>query len=104
MTGTDPETDRPRLLSRKCATCIFRPGNLMHLRPGRVTEMVRSAVAGGGTITCHSTLEYGEHPDYGEAVCRGFYDSVGPRSQIVRIVERLGGYTEVPPPGEEDGT
>lgn len=97
-TSTDT---RPAVLSTKCSTCIFRPGNPMHLEPGRVAQMVRDSVAAGGAITCHKTLPYGEHPDYGEAVCRGFFDTVGERTNIIRIVNRLGGYREVPPPGED---
>lgn len=89
----------PRLLAEKCSTCIFRSGNLMHLRPGRVKQMVRDSLAGGGFITCHKTLAYGEHPDAGEAICRGFFDAHGPRSNVIRIWGRLGGFAEVPEPG-----
>lgn len=28
-----------------CKTCIFRPGNLFHLEPGRLEQMVDGAVA-----------------------------------------------------------
>ena len=90
---------KPRLLTEKCATCIFRPGNKMHIRPGRVRSMVTEALQNGGTITCHDTLEYGAAPEFGEAVCRGFYDAHGPRSNLVRIMERLGGFEQVAPPG-----
>lgn len=51
-----------------CATCIFRPGNLMHLRAGRVREMIDDALAHDSAIVCHSTL------DADHAVCRGFFD------------------------------
>lgn len=73
----------------------------MRLQPGRVTSMVREAIAGGGSITCHKTLSYGEYPDYGEAVCRGFYDTVGERTNVIRVINRLGGFREVPPPTKE---
>jgi len=63
--------------------------------------MVREAIAGGGSITCHKTLSYGEYPDYGEAVCRGFYDTVGERTNVIRVINRLGGFREVPPPTKE---
>ena len=49
-----------------CSTCIFRPGNLMHLQPGRVAGMVKEANAAESAIICHSTLS-GD-----QAVCRGF--------------------------------
>lgn len=58
--------------AEKCSTCIFRPGNLMGLAPGRVKEMVDGSVAEGAGITCHKTL-YGQAEQ--EATCRGFFDS-----------------------------
>jgi hypothetical protein len=70
----------------------------MHLKPGRVRDMVDESIAAGGAITCHKTLRYGEHPEFGEAMCRGFYDAVGDRTNIIRVVHRLGGFAEVPPP------
>lgn len=95
---------RPRLLTEKCATCIFRSGNPMRLRPGRLRDMVTRGIVGGG-ITCHSTLSYGAHPDFGEAMCRGFYDAHGPATNFVRVIERIGGFEQVPPPvNEETGT
>lgn len=90
--------NRPRLLSEKCSSCIFRPGNHMSLRPGRIKDMVDSSIAGGGSITCHQTLCYGEFPDYGEAMCRGFYDAVGEGTNVIWVMHRLGGFDEVPPP------
>ena len=89
---------KPRVLAEKCSTCIFRPGNPMRLRPGRVKDMVDTALRGGGYITCHKTLSYGDHPEIGEAVCRGFYDAHGPASNLLRIYERLGGFEEVAAP------
>lgn len=52
-----------------CKTCIFRPGNLMQLRPGRKDQMVRNATRAESAIICHSTLESEQ------AVCRGFFDA-----------------------------
>ena len=66
---------------RMCTTCIFRPGNLMHLQPGRVEGMVKEA-GEGGAITCHNTL------DGPNAVCRGFYNVH--KNQILQVAERLG--------------
>jgi hypothetical protein len=88
----------PRLLAEKCSTCIFRPGNRMSLRTGRVKQMVNDSISGGGFITCHKTLDYGEHPDAGAAICRGFFDAYGPMSNVIRIYERLGGFDEVSEP------
>lgn len=94
--------DGLRVLTEKCSTCIFRPGNPMHLEPGRVRDMVDESLSGGGYITCHATLTYGANPDFGPAVCRGFYDAHGHRSNLIRIMGRLSGIAEVTPPQKED--
>ena len=59
------------VLREKCDTCIFRPGNLMRLRPGRVKSMVDECLAIDGIIPCHETLEGKPKRN---AVCRGFFD------------------------------
>lgn len=76
---------RLHVAADRCATCIFRPGNLMHLGPGRVKDMVDQSVADGGAIICHSTL--GENVD--DAICRGFYDAHGQRVPALRLAEQL---------------
>lgn len=102
MTGdiVDAETGLPRLLSDKCGTCIYRPGNLMHLEAGRRDEMAREALANGSWIPCHSTLPY--HPNGSEqtAICRGFWDVHHRESWGCRLAIALGGPVEVPPPTE----
>jgi len=101
----DPVTHRPRLLSGQCATCIFLPGNPMHLRPGRLKTMVTAGLRQDCQgIICHDTLSYGDHPGFGPALCRGFYDAYGPQSNFIRVIERIGGFTEVDPPGENEMT
>jgi hypothetical protein len=66
--------------------------------------MVKETLAAGAAITCHETLPYGQYPDYGRAVCRGFYDAHGQRSNLARIVERLGGFDVVRPPSSPEST
>lgn len=75
------------VLAERCATCVFRPGNLMRLEPGRLREMIEGSVAGGGAITCHVTLY---RRDVDQAVCRGFYDAHGHRVLALEIAPRLG--------------
>lgn len=67
---------------RMCDTCIFRPGNLMQLRPSRVEEMVAAATEHQSCIPCHKTL------GGGEAVCRGFFEKH--KTQPLQVAERLG--------------
>lgn len=91
-----------RVLSERCETCVFRAGNLMSLQPGRLRGMVNTALDSGGYITCHATLTYGEHPDFGPAVCRGFYDAHGHLSNLLRVMDRLGGLDlTITPPSKE---
>jgi hypothetical protein len=90
---------RLRVLTVQCQTCILRPGNPMHLQPGRLAELMSEALREGcqGMI-CHDTLP-GLAPDgYAPAVCRGFYDRYGPRNNCIRVMGRLGGITEIAPP------
>jgi hypothetical protein len=76
-----------------CSTCIFRPGNLMALRAGRVRTMVDAARADGSAIVCHSTLHTGA-----DAVCRGFYDR-WPTTPL-QLAERMGRVIFEPPPSD----
>ncbi len=90
-----------RLLSRPCATCIYRPGNLMHLQPGRLKAITAANLAADSYLVCHATLRDGEHPQAGEAVCRGWYDRFTNSTTFMQIGNRLRWWREVAPPGED---
>jgi hypothetical protein len=87
MTSNVYRDGKVHVLSEKCPTCVFRPGNLMDLDPGRLAGMVKEATAAQTAIICHSTLPY--HPKGGDeqAVCRGFFDRHP--TQPLQIAERL---------------
>ncbi len=75
------------MLAERCETCIFRPGNRMHLEPGRVKAMVQQCERREGVIPCHMTIWGQGQP----AICRGFYDSrTGRQNSILQVAERLG--------------
>lgn len=80
--------------ARECSTCIFRKGNLMYLKPGRVREMVDEARRNESTIVCHKTLGTPE-----QAACRGFYDRFPTRT--LQLAARLGLLVEVEPPEDK---
>lgn len=80
------------VLSEKCSTCIFRPGNLMYLNPGRVKMMVDGSIGGGGAITCHKTIH--EQTEQ-EAVCRGFFDSYADQVPGLALARDIGIIEEV---------
>lgn len=75
-----------------CPTCVFRPGNLMDLRPGRLRGMVDEALADEGCVPCHERLRTAGCTD-GDAVCRGFFDRYP--TQPLQVAERLGLLREV---------
>lgn len=70
------------IMAQRCPTCIFRPGNLMDLEPGRVADMVREAKRRDSAIICHETL--GGY----KALCRGFFDKH--YTTPLQIADRLG--------------
>lgn len=77
----------------KCSTCIYRPGNLMHLDPGRKDQMQADAIRDNGVIPCHQTI-HGRREQ--ESVCRGFFD-VAKHEGLLAVAERVGivEFTEV---------
>lgn len=85
-----------RIRAEMCDTCIFRPGNPMHLKAGRVASMVAECRRDDSHIVCHETLNRDDEdvPGDDEAVCRGFINA-GHSSQILRIAERLSMVVEV---------
>jgi hypothetical protein len=64
-----------------CDTCIFHPGNLMHLSDGTVEKLVAASVKDDASIACHETL------GGGNSVCRGFFDRH--KTTPLQIAERL---------------
>lgn len=68
MTRKPFRNGRVHVCSQMCPTCIFRPGNLMNLDPGRRDQMVKQAMRQESAITCHETL------DGLQSVCRGFFE------------------------------
>ncbi|HEY9015585.1 MAG TPA: hypothetical protein VIM84_11045 [Gemmatimonadales bacterium] len=80
------------VMADRCSTCIYRPGNLMHLRPGHLQEMTRANLAEGTHITCHDTLLYGRGTRLRPAMCRGYADLPQARetSVALRLAASLG--------------
>lgn len=91
---------RPKLFSRKCETCIFHSANRKRLAESRLRDVLEDHLERGEPLLCHMTT-YGQQPELGEVMCRGFYDSYAARSAYVRDQVEAHGpdwYEEVPPP------
>jgi hypothetical protein len=89
-----------RVLSRRCKTCITRKGN--PFGPDRSAEVLAANVAAGALLTCHSTLPYGPHPDFGPAVCAGFWARHGMQTAAGRIAGFMLGITRINPPEDRE--
>ena len=89
---------RVRVLSSRCPTCIFRPEDRHGIPAARVAEVVEGNLAAGALLTCHATLPYGDHPDYGPAVCAGFWARHGMQTICGRLARYMIGVTRVRPP------
>ena len=95
---TDPATGGSRLLSERCATCILAAGDRMYLGPERLRAVIADVLAAGTFVVCHDTLTYGDYPDYGPAICRGFYDAYANRSPALILLRACQRLVEVLPP------
>lgn len=94
----DWRTRTVRQCSEMCATCIYRPGNLAHLTPGRVQEMTQAAIVAEGHVVCHATIG-----TTAPAICAGFArHPIGVvRSLALRMVRAGGAVLQlVTPPGK----
>jgi hypothetical protein len=98
----DRESGKVRVLTRQCPTCVFWAGNPMALAPGRFEDIVRRNVDAGSLLTCHSTLPYGPYPEFGPAVCAGFWARHGMSTAAGRIAKFMLGIVRVAPPAEQD--
>ena len=99
---TDPATGGSRLLSERCATCILAAGDRMYLGPERLRAIIGDALAAGTFVVCHDTLTYGDFPDYGPAICRGFYDAYKDKSPALILLRAYQRLAEVPRPAVPD--
>lgn len=99
MSRLPPYRDgRLHVLAERCSTCVFRPGNLMHLSEGRLADLAKSNLDAESALVCHKTLPYGDHPEMGEALCRGFVDAYGGQVTALRLAQAMEIVTEVEAP------
>ena len=90
---------RVRVLSRRCGTCLFRRDHPFGAE--RAAEVIGTNVARGALLTCHTTLPYGPHPDFGPAVCAGFWAREAMKTAAGRMARFVLGVTRIAPPREE---
>lgn len=72
----------------------------MHLGPARLAAFVRETLQRDSYVVCHDTLTYNDHPDFGPAICRGFFDAYANQSLALKILRSYNRLIEVDPPAE----
>lgn len=79
----DPATATARICAGRCTTCIYRRRTLLALRPGRLAQLTRDAIAAESHIVCHETVGT-DAP----AVCAGYarLPRAADRSLVLRLV------------------
>jgi hypothetical protein len=97
----DRDSGKVRVLSSRCETCVFRPGTPFE---DRAEDLAAANVAAGALLTCHSTLPYGAHPDFGPAVCAGFWARHGMRTAAGRMARFMLGVIRIAPPASSPET
>jgi hypothetical protein len=75
----------------------------MHLGPERLRAIIGHALAAGTFVVCHDTLTYGAFPDYGPAICRGFFSAYADRSPALILLRAFQRLVEVRPPDAAAG-
>ena len=65
-------------------------------RPRPDRRLIRQVLVAGSYVVCHETLTYGDFPDYGPTMCRGFFYAY--RTRDLLILQAARRLTEVPPP------
>lgn len=89
---------RVRVLLRRCDTCLFRRDH--PFGEDRAAEVIETNVVRGALLTCHTTLPYGPYPEFGPAVCAGFWARHGMQTAAGRMAKFMLGIVRVRPPAD----
>jgi hypothetical protein len=95
---------KPQAMSRKCGTCILRPGGSSLVPPEVVRDVIARHRAVGSVVTCHKTLPDlpGSRPELGYTACRGFLDAYPDTLGAAIVGPFFGGWHLIDPPEEDE--
>ena len=87
-----------KVCKERCNECLFSPDKIVGQR--RKNEIIRACLDNDQFFVCHKhSVSDSEGNSIGEQVCcRGWYDSYGMETNIVRIAARLHAIEEVEEP------
>lgn len=92
---------RVHVLTEKCSTCVFRPGNLMSLAAGRLKDLADDNRRADTALTCHQTLPY-NHYEAEPAICRGYFDAYAEEITPLRMAVAIGIIEQDQPPTQKN--
>lgn len=98
----DPATGTVRVLSRRCASCIYRRAMRGVLGPS-VPALLREARRTGGFVICHESLpawQQGDGARIAPAICHG-YAAQFPDTFALRVARAIGRIEPIDPPDAE---
>jgi hypothetical protein len=95
----DRDSGKVRVLTRRCATCIFWRDDRSPISEERTDEIIDGNVAAGALLSCHSTL-YELYPGTDPAVCAGFWAKHRQQTAAGRMAEMVLGVVRVEPPSD----
>lgn len=93
----DPDTRQVRVLAQRCDSCIFWTDDRAAVDPDHARQVIEANVAAGALLTCHSTLP-AYNPEFGPAVCAGFWAKHRRQTACGRLAEHVMGVVRVDPP------
>lgn len=83
-----------KVYSECCQNCLLSPDRIVS--PKRAKEIIQKVVAEQSYFICHKSSM-----NEGRTVCATFYKTLGYKSQLIRIMERLNGIELVPQDNNE---
>lgn len=77
-----------KVCSGQCDQCLFSPNKIVP--NARKKDIIATCLREDRYFVCHKATIAGE-----EVVCRGWYDTYGPHTNLIRIAQRLHAVQEV---------
>jgi len=71
-----------KVREKQCDQCLFSVSRIVSLK--RMREIVKDCTLSNSHFICHKATIEGK-----DVCCRGFYDTQGYKTNIIRIAERL---------------
>ena len=80
-----------RVYSECCKNCLLSPDSIVS--PSRRKEILQKCATEQSHFICHKASMHDQ-----DVCCKTFYDTMGYRSQLIRIMQRLNAIEFVPQP------